>query len=155
MSSTLKICQWHQNSVKIKLNSCSLTPELEANNVAKDCQKDSEKWNCNRELKAKQNFRAESSRKFNKILQKSIADFEKSQNYKIELEKWKKNYCIWQGQEGTRAQGHISKWAVTDWEILALFTFLHGGGAPWRACTHFSYSFPMKFPFLLGNSLSC
>lgn len=35
----------------------------------------------------------------------------------------KKNYYVWQRREGTRAQGHISKWAITDWEILALFTF--------------------------------
>lgn len=35
----------------------------------------------------------------------------------------KKNYCVWQGWEGTRAWGHISKWAVTDWEILALVMF--------------------------------
>lgn len=35
----------------------------------------------------KMDFRAESSRKFNKILQKAIADSEKSQNYKIEQEK--------------------------------------------------------------------
>ena len=55
--------------------------------------------------KCKMDFRAETSRKFNKVLQKIVTDSEKSQNSKIEL----KNYCIWQRRKRTRAQGHISK----------------------------------------------
>lgn len=97
MGPTLKISQWQQNCVKIWLNLCSLTPLLKVNYVATDCQKD-KKRNCNRELKPEQNFRAESSRKFNKILQKTVADFEKSQNYKIELEKWKRIIVFGKGE---------------------------------------------------------
>ncbi len=64
----------------------------------------------------------------------------------------RKNYCIWQGREGTRAQGHISKWAVTDWEILALFTFSMEGS--WYALllafpNEVSLS-PGEFPIMLA-----
>lgn len=68
----------------------------------------------------------------------------------------KKNDCIWQGHEGTRAQGYISKWAVTDWKSLAQFKF----SMKWRkgeggVCTHFSLAIPSEVFYLPGNSLSC
>ena len=59
----------------------------------------------------------------------------------------KKNYCIWQGREGTRAWGLISKWAIIDGGNLALLV--------WRgAGIHFPSPFPTKIPFLLGILLS-
>lgn len=53
----------------------------------------------------KMDFRAESSRKFNKILQKAIADSEKSQNYKIEQEKWKKDLLYLAKERGNKSPG--------------------------------------------------
>lgn len=73
-------------------------------------------------------FIVASSRKFDKILHETRADSEKSQNYKSELQKWKRIMVFWQNGEGTRAWGHISKWAVTDWKILAMFTSSLEGG---------------------------
>lgn len=62
----------------------------------------------------------------------------------------KKNYCIWQGGEGTRAQGHISKWAVTDWKILALFTFSMEGWYTLLLAFPNKVSFsPGEFPIML------
>lgn len=57
-----------------------------------------------------------------KILQ-TRAESEKSHNVKSGLKKWKKNYCIWQCGEGTRAQGNIFKWAIKDWKIFAWLSF--------------------------------
>lgn len=70
-------------------------------------------------------------------------------NYKIIkfTREMKKNYCIWQRGEGTRAAGLISKWAASDWEILAPLAWREAG-------THFPKPVPMKIPFLPGNFLS-
>lgn len=64
----------------------------------------------------------------------------------------KTNYCIWQVWEGTRAEGHISKWAVTDWEILALFTFSMVGSwyTLFRAFPNEVSLFPGELPIMLA-----
>lgn len=65
----------------------------------------------------------------------------------------KKNYCIWQRRDGTKAQGHIFKWAVTDWEILALFTFSMEGSwyALLLAFSQWSFPFSQGIPYHVSD----
>lgn len=71
-------------------------------------------------------FSAESSRKFNKIFQKTVADSEKSQNYKIELRNEKELLYLARGR-GNKSPGPHFQMSRHRLKDLGSVHVQHGG----------------------------